>query len=126
MEVVRDELEKVTGKGAAFQRVLDKYVPLYHLTEGVTKDYHNRYDVDKAKELEPLEKLFRRYVFQINAYEGRENTPERKLDEGDFYKLFFGNERFTTSTPYKALASPPTIVPAQLQLRKQAQLAAQA
>lgn len=118
MEVVREELEKVTGKGAAFQRVLDKYVPLYHLTYGETKEFRDRFDIGKSKELTPLEQSFRKYVFPINTYEGRESTPERKLSEDDFAALFFGNERFTTSTTYKALPWPPAIMPAQMQLRR--------
>lgn len=118
MEIVREELEKVTGKGAAFQRVLDKYVPLYHLTYGETKSFRDRYDIGKSKALAPLEQSFRKYVFPINTYEGRENTPERKLTDDDFYKMFFGNERFATSTTYKALPWPPAIMPAQMQLRK--------
>lgn len=111
MRVVRDKIEKLTGSATAFNLALGKYIDEYKLHYSTTKDFYNRYTIDKAPELEPLRQQFQRYIDQINFLESRDLTPERLLKSGDFYKLFFGGERFTTEGLYRALPWPPVVLP---------------
>jgi hypothetical protein len=115
MRVVREKLERpnVAGNTVAFKLALEKYVGTYHLRYGDTKEFYNRYTIGDAQALQPLEQAFRKYVDQINFFEGRDITPERALKDSDFYKLFFGTERFTTESLYRPLPWPPAVTPKQ-------------
>jgi hypothetical protein len=122
MRVVREKLERASSAGnQAFHLALAKYVGQYHLTYGKTQKFYDRFDIAKAPELQPLEQAFRRYVDQINVFEGRDITPERMLKDSDFAKMFFGGDSFTAEGTYRPLPWPPSIRPMQtnMQVRRQ-------
>ena len=54
-----------------------------------TKEFYHRYNIDEAKELEPLKKSYLANYVKIDQLEGRDLTPETRLKEGDFWKMFF-------------------------------------
>src|SRR5205085_12216449 len=78
-----------------------------------TKDFYERFTIDKAPELEPLHKAYERTFQEINIFEGRDLNPDSLLKEGDFYKLFFdGTEGFSVAgSTYKAKPWPPMVTP---------------
>ncbi len=104
-------------KPEAIKRIVNENVPRYNLTHvEKTKNFYNQYNIDKAPSLQPLRESYDQYYPQINAFEGRSLTPERMLKEGDFYKLFFGNDRFTSTSKYKVQPWPPDVYPSQMEL----------
>jgi hypothetical protein len=99
--------EKSTGKDHTIEEI--------GLQRGETKDFYDRFNVAEAKELEPLRKAFLANYVTINQLEGRELTPETRLKEGDFWKMFFadGGEAFSvTGNRYQAKPWPPDVKPA--------------
>lgn len=88
------------------------------LQRGETKEFYDRFKVADAKELEPLKKSYLANFDKVNQLEARELTPETRLKEGDFWKLFFaeGGEAFSaTGNRYQAKPWPPDIkVPSQM------------
>jgi hypothetical protein len=113
---VKKLLDKSTNPQAV-KRVINEAVPKYDLTHVVTKGYYDRYDIDKAPELQPLRDAYEKYFTQVNWFEKRDVTPERLLKDTDFYKLFFDNESFTTTGKYQVRPWPPDVQPNQLQVR---------
>lgn len=116
MNELKRELEKkrAQGKQSAVEQILRLYSERMGLEHQSTKEFHTRYTIDKAKELEPLRKSFEKYWSNINKFEGRDLAPETKLKEGDFWKLFFseGGEAFSVAgARYTAKPWPPTITP---------------
>jgi hypothetical protein len=88
------------------KRVLDPYVQSMGLEWKETKDFHHRYNINDAKELEPLYKSFVSYIDPLNNIEGRV-LPEKKLKDSDFWKLFFdAQESFSISAANKYQAKP--------------------
>ena len=83
---------------ASMDRVLEKYGKNIGLEKGETKDFYHRYDIEGAKELEPLYKAYLAYIDDVNIMEGRGSAPEKKLTKDDFWKLFFdGGESFSAT-----------------------------
>ncbi len=126
MRTIRKEFDKAVNSSPAsvaakIRQILQQHVGPLKLTHVVTEKAHNRFTIADAKELAPLKKAFEKYVDQINWFEGREATPEKMLREGDFYKLFFDNERFAAGAHLKPAAWPPTIALNSLQMRQREQ-----
>ncbi|MBI3411136.1 MAG: hypothetical protein HY040_22605 [Planctomycetes bacterium] len=115
MTKLRTELEKpkVLGSRSGVDRILKEYVDKLGLEHKGTEGFHTRYDIAKAKELEPLRKAYEKTYDQINLFEGRKLTPEQILKEDEFAKLFFdASEAFSAAgAPYKARTWPPTVTP---------------
>ncbi len=123
MRTIRKEFEKSTsgtaaGVAARIRQIVDRFVGPLKLTHVVTSKYYNRFTIADAKELAPLKESFEKYAHQVNWLEGREVTPEKMLREGDFYKLFFDNERFAAGAQFKLAAWPPMIAPNGVQMRQ--------
>jgi hypothetical protein len=82
------------------------------LQRDVTKELYDRFNIADAKELEPLRKAYLANFDKVNQLEARELTPETRLKEGDFWKMFFadGGEAFSASgNRYQAKPWPPDI-----------------
>lgn len=93
---LRDELKKanISGKKLQIDRVLySSQSPVNISKLGIeeieTAKVYNRYDIEKAPELKPLVDAYQRYYQQINVVEGRNLTPEKMLQEDQFYRMFF-------------------------------------
>jgi len=99
MSTVRETLARVEGKQTAFELQLEKLIALYHLEHGVTKDYYDRFKIDKAPELKPLLEAFdsEQTLDHINIIEGRARGSEQAVSKGDFARLFFD-----TTLPFSA------------------------
>ncbi len=113
MQRTKTRLDKLAGNSLGFRQTAARLAydyKLLYLPE--TKEYYDRYNIAKAAELKPLEQDYAKYIDQINFFEGRDLTPERLLRDSDFYKLFFGSERFTAEGLFKAAPWPPVIAPA--------------
>jgi len=92
MQIVKRKLEEPNITTAlAVKRVLDPYVQSMGLDWKETKDLYHRYNINDAKELEPLYKSFVSYLDPINNIEGR-TLPEKKLKDSDFWKMFFDSQ----------------------------------
>lgn len=125
MQLLKRKLDevKVLTKNA-LERVLFEYGQGIGLEQVETKDFYHRFNVDQAKELEPLRKSFIAYLDRINQFEGRDVSTENRLKEADFWKLFFGEggEAFAASgAKYQAKPWPPA-VRVQTQLAQQLRL----
>ncbi|MCI0681239.1 MAG: SurA N-terminal domain-containing protein [Gemmataceae bacterium] len=122
MTALRKKLEDPSIKTSAnLQRELNFYpkdqgLPIGDITglglELVeTKGLYHKFDIQDAKELEPLMKAFVAYIDQINIYEGRNAAPETILRESDFWKMFFsdGGEHFAGTAKYQVKPWPPAV-----------------
>lgn len=114
MQAVKKRLDEtaVKGRKAAFQKVVDGLAKQYHLERGGSAEPVDRYSLAKAKGLEPMRASYQKYHELINRIESRE-TPERKLDENDFARLFFAGEAFAPSSPFVAMPWPPEVTEVQ-------------
>ena len=77
-----------------------------------TKDFWTKFNIQDAKELQPLRKSFVAYAEQINQMEGRTaQKSESFLKEADFWKLFFeaGESFSATGGKYQARPWPPVV-----------------
>jgi len=110
---LEDPANNAVGREANFNRLLKNQLPKLGLELASTKDFYNRFNIDKAPELQPLVKAFEKERTLVNFYEGRDLTPESALKEGDFYRLFFdGTEPFSAAgSTYKAKPWPPRVQP---------------
>jgi hypothetical protein len=111
MQVLKRKLEEPTvNTSAAIERVLALHGQNMGLERSTTKDFFHRYNIHEAKELEPLYKAYLAYFDNINNIEGRA-TPESRLKDSDFWKLFFdGAETFSaTSGRYQVKPWPPVV-----------------
>jgi hypothetical protein len=103
-------------KPEAVKRVVEDLVPQYNLTHVITKKYYNKYNIDQAPGLAALREAYDRYYREINWFEKRDLAPERQLKEGDFFKLFFDSESFTSTNRFQVRSWPPDIRPDQMQV----------
>ena len=111
MNALRDKLNEFAGNKYKYQRELKNSLDKMGLERRETKDFYDRFSIDKAPELQPLLKSFNAYFVNVNMYEGRNLTPETLLKEGDFHRLFFdGTESFSAAqSTYKARPWPPVV-----------------
>ncbi len=117
MGELRKKLNEVVGNKAKFERELKRSLPPLGLERYVTKDFYNRFTIDKAPELQPLFKAFDANTLNlVNSIEGRNLTPDSVLKEGDFYKLFFdGTENLSVAgSTFRAKTWPPVLIPKKL------------
>jgi hypothetical protein len=113
MNALRKKLNEFVGNKAKYERELKNNLDRMGLERSVTKDFYNRFTIDKATELQPLVKAFDSKIDEVNINEGRNLNPDTMLKEGDFYKLFFdGTESFSAAgSTYKAKPWPPVVTP---------------
>jgi hypothetical protein len=107
MATLKRRLEEtnIIGKQKAFEKVINALAKQYGLEVGETTEPVDRFSVAKAKGLESLRESYKKYYDVINRAESRE-TPEKRLEEGDFAKLFFeGSESFSVGNA-KFVAKP--------------------
>jgi hypothetical protein len=104
---------KNVGRKSNFNRELDKKLKELSMERHSTKEFYDRFTIDKAPDLKPLVKVFDKWLLDINTIEGRNLTPETMLKEGDFYRLFFDStESFSAAgSTYKAKPWPPKVQP---------------
>jgi hypothetical protein len=111
MNALRAKLNEFAGNKYKFERELKNSLDKMGLERRTTKDFYDRFSIDKAPELQPLLQSFNKYFGRVNTIEGRDLNPESMLKEGDFYKLFFdGAESFSAfQSTYKARPWPPVV-----------------
>lgn len=116
MDTMRKKLNEAIGNRAKFERELKNSLEPLGLERRVTKDFHDKFSIDNAAELQPLRKSFEKDFDAINAIEGRNLAPETMLKEGDFHKLFFdGTEGFSVAgSTYRAKPWPPVVTARQM------------
>jgi hypothetical protein len=113
MQRLKQKLEDIKVlTSVAVQNVLRDHGQGIGLEQAQTSDFYHRFNIDQAKELEPLRKSFVAHLKEINDIEGRNLTPESFLKEGDFWRMFFGDggEHFAASgAKYQAKPWPPIV-----------------
>jgi hypothetical protein len=111
MSVVKEELEKKSGKAIALNLAVRSFIPKFGLQHAETKAFHDQFNISKAPELAPLRESFEKYRFLVNSAEGRGGKEER-LKEDDFPRLFFdaGEPAFSVAVGrYIPKAWPPVV-----------------
>jgi len=149
LSIVRDRVEKVEQRSLATRYAADTITELRRKVESLpqnnqfqlaralqpylaekrvemqqTDKAYSRYEVQNAKELEPLKKAFEKEIDRINMIEARKqlagiNEIGNPLEEEDFWKMFFeSGERFSVgNAPYVPKPFPPDLIPAQAYVR---------
>ncbi len=99
----------VRGKPNSMSRRVKELIEEFSLQHGLLTEFLDRHTIAQAPALAPLKKSFDTYFDKINLSEGRD-TPARRLQEKDFYKLFFDGESFAaTGGNYQARLWPPEV-----------------